>query len=113
MSKGLSVKSGGVPCAPTRANALPGSDRLVPKTTMPEKRDCAVAIPAASRWKRMAAIRVAVSRARVFLEKLVMSSPGPAELTVAGVGAGRCDRWILAVRVRRKREGFVQNPEES
>jgi hypothetical protein len=37
------MKSGGVLESPTNAKALPGSDKLVPKTTIPEKRDCASA----------------------------------------------------------------------
>jgi hypothetical protein len=37
------MKSGGVLASPTNANALPGSDKLVPKTTIPEKRDWAPA----------------------------------------------------------------------
>ena len=39
------MKSGGVLWSPTNANALPGSDKLVPKTTIPENRDCAAAHP--------------------------------------------------------------------
>src|SRR5688572_20322742 len=43
MRSGFSMKSGGVLASPANTNALPGSDKLVPKTTMPENRDCAAA----------------------------------------------------------------------
>src|SRR5436190_11567008 len=45
MSSGFIMKSCGVPAAPLSAKALPGSERLVPKTTIPENDDCAVAVP--------------------------------------------------------------------
>jgi hypothetical protein len=48
MSNGFSMKSGGVLWSPTSTKALPGSDRLVPNTTIPEKRDCAAANPGAA-----------------------------------------------------------------
>jgi hypothetical protein len=35
------MKSGGVAASPASTNAFPGSDRLVPNTTIPENRDCA------------------------------------------------------------------------
>jgi hypothetical protein len=44
ISSGFIMKSCGVPAAPLSAKALPGSDRLVPKTTIPENDDCAAAM---------------------------------------------------------------------
>jgi hypothetical protein len=45
------MKSGGLPASPTNTNALPGSDKLVPKTTIPKKRDWASAHPGTARTR--------------------------------------------------------------
>jgi hypothetical protein len=47
------MKSGGVLASPTKTKALPGSDKLVPNTTIPENRDCASAQPGAVRSKHV------------------------------------------------------------
>jgi hypothetical protein len=47
-----------MPASPTRANALPESDRLVPNTTIPEERDCAKVISGAM---TNAAVQIATS----------------------------------------------------
>jgi hypothetical protein len=49
MRNGFRVKSGGLAASPVNANALPGSERLVPNTTTPEKRDWATADPGEAR----------------------------------------------------------------
>jgi hypothetical protein len=64
------MKSGGMLASPARANALPGSDKLVPKTTIRENRDCASAHPGVVRSNHVqltAAQRMQDKRARSIL----------------------------------------------
>src|SRR2546425_5033810 len=49
MRSGFSMKSGGALASPSNAKALPGSDKLVPNTTIPENHDCAPAHPGDAR----------------------------------------------------------------
>ena len=64
ISRGFSMKSGGVLASPYNAKAFPGSERLVPKTTSPAYRDCAAGLPVAP-TQRTAAHETSVITERV------------------------------------------------